>query len=142
MWRRHLRVSTSRLPRTAEVFPCVPYLVNMLYKEWDASQKVCQKTLQPVKSRAHCSCRWLALQEGLAVSSATVPRWFRRIVLQAYALKGRAPPFRVNGAFDQDDRGLLGFPASCLCVTAVLGCILVVNPRCFKVLRGGCVCIF
>ena len=38
----------SRLPRTAEVFPCVPYLDNMLYKEWDAPQKVCQKTLQPV----------------------------------------------------------------------------------------------
>ena len=31
---------------------------------------------------------------GLAVSSAT--RWIRQVVLQAYALKGRAPPFRVT----------------------------------------------
>ena len=27
-------------PRTAKVFPCVPYLDNLLYKEWDTPQKV------------------------------------------------------------------------------------------------------
>ena len=34
--------------------------------------------------------------KGLAVSSATISRWIRQVVLQAYALKGRAPPFRVT----------------------------------------------
>ena len=58
-------------------------------------------------------------KKGLAVPSATISRWIRRVVLQAYALKGRAPPFQVTAHSTRAIGASLGFPPLSVCFTGV-----------------------
>ena len=77
-------------------------------------------------------------KKGMAV---TISRWIRQVVPQAYALKGRAPPFQVTAHSTRAIGASWAFlhQASVLqvCKAATWSSI-----HTFKILQGGCECIF